>query len=247
MIERLAEGGGKGLVEIIPVLVIVVIGIIVQIVNYFRKLAEEREARERRLRSGDAAVDADDEVPVRRPAAGGLEALLEALQQRALEQRTPQERPERERLDEDASAEAREPASHDELMEVIGEETPAAPAPDQHRQEERQARFEAAARRVEETERRARQAVAEIAAESTEAAASLIDAPPAAPPAELEEPEGQATPAVLMGMTAPAGGAPSAFSRDARGGILWTFILGQPRALAPYGESDSSSPPGDIV
>jgi len=79
----LAESGGGNLVVIAFIVIAVIVG---RVVEFFRKQKAEQEAKERRDRSalargGESATSAREVEG--RPAAGGLQALLDALEGRA--------------------------------------------------------------------------------------------------------------------------------------------------------------------
>ncbi len=217
----LAKNDAPSLVVIAFIVIAVIIG---RVVEYFKKLKADQEAKERKLRSSQAE-GRDSGTSVREaqagPAAGGgLQSLLDALEGRDHRpDAPPAEEPSEERGEvwefDDHSVRTGErfmdPAisAHECAIEPApSAHTPviAAAPPDPY---EQQMEAEAKARRLSKGS--------------------------ASPPPAL----------AAAGLFAGPGGPP--LRDQARRGILWSVVLGPPRATVPYGERGAAEAPGGIV
>ncbi len=217
----LAESEAANLVIFAIIVIAIIVG---RVVEYFRKQKAEEEAKARRLKhdteGGGERAEAKPEAKPS-PAAGGLQALLDALEGRRQAEGSPAE-----------SAESAEPArEHSEVWDV-DEESRRAPDFAMER-----ASFEHA--RPRELEIVAAPPVPEEPAveepKAVEAAAERLSKADVASPRAL----------AAVGLLAGPGGPP--LRDQARRGILWSVVLGSPRGTVPYGERGASEAPGGIV
>ncbi|MHC4253135.1 MAG: hypothetical protein ACYS9X_28785 [Planctomycetota bacterium] len=213
----------SGVADLLIIAIIVAAVIIRSVVEYFRKQKAEQEAKERKLRGARAeggergAARAEPEA---RPAAGGLQALLDALQGRESGEEPPR---------------APEPAEkRGEVWDVAGERA-MDPATLEH-ERARAAEAAAAARRA---QARPSPAALSTLEEEPEAGAEL-------PTEAVAPPSGARAPALAaVGLLAGPGGPP--LRDQARRGVLWSVVLGPPRGTVPYGERGASEAPGGVV
>ncbi|MHC5054983.1 MAG: hypothetical protein ACYTKD_09740 [Planctomycetota bacterium] len=212
----------SGTADLLIIAVIVAAVIIRSVVEYFRKQKAEQEAKERKLRgarSEGGERGAARPEPEARPAAGGLQALLDALQGRESGEESP---PATE------SAEKR-----GEAWDVAGER---AMDPATLELERSRAAEAAAALRAGPSPYTAMVSAPEEESEIRAAAPTKAVAPPS----------GARAPALAaVGLLAGPGGPP--LRDQARKGVLWSVVLGPPRGTVPYGERGASEAPGGIV
>lgn len=259
----LAKGDGG---QYIFVVVVVIFLIIRGVVEYFRRQKAEEEAKRKRLRDaeearGVGASSTEEHAPGRergkRPPRG-LEALLEALAEseapagrREPEAPLPPERPEPRRAEHrgevwDVDRETVEPStrrleSGRETEAELGRRSRQQAAehhPPVSSFEAYRAEREAETRRQQERARQLREETAKAQEVPPPRLASVR-------PRRSPVPEAAAGIAPAFARLAPSGKPPSV--EDAQKGILWSVVLGRPRALSPYGQRGASDPPGGII
>jgi hypothetical protein len=215
----LAESEAANFVIVAIIVIAIIIG---RVVEYFRKQKAEEEAKARRLKhglegSGEQAEAKPEAKP--RPAAGGLQALLDALEGHTQAEEPP--------------AKAAEPArEHSEVWDVEEESRRA------HDFDMERASFEHARPREPEIVAAPPPVPEEPAVEEPKAVKAAAEHPPEA---DVASPRALAA----VGLLAGPGGPP--LRDQARRGILWSVVLGSPRGTVPYGERGASEAPGGIV
>lgn len=267
----LADSGG--IEQLIIVGIFIAFGVISALAKWIRSKQEQKESRERRLRRGEGEAErassgstSSGSTAEEPQQISGLESLLKALEGSARGQGP---RPPAEEEAWPAAESAEEPVMHEvegELWDVTAETRERGlTTMDPHTLEERRRRdresrraasLEKAAASVAEQERRAREAVEE-ARRAAAGASGSVSAEGYAERVLAEEAEARAreiAAAIEGGLAGDASaqafdwGAPAAgrgASRQAvRSGMVWSFILGAPRAIAAYGEEETSSAPG---
>ncbi|MHC4503087.1 MAG: hypothetical protein ACYTFI_07270 [Planctomycetota bacterium] len=214
--------GGDGIAIFV---VIVAIFIIKGIVEYFRRQKAEAEARRKRLDQGGGSKPEPGGGAKARPA-GGLEALLRSLAEG--------EAPAREREPEPpARPEPRPAEPRGEVWTM----------PDEPAEREPAARSFEGSRAEREAEiRRQKEHARELREEAARDGEPRRLRPSVSELRRRPVPEAAAGIAPAFARLAPEGERPSV--ADARKGILWSVVLGRPRALSSYGEPGSSEAPG---
>jgi hypothetical protein len=214
----------NGAPQLIIFAIIIIAVVISRIAEYLRKQKAQKEAKERRLREGPGASEpqarAGGKPAKPPPVAGGLQALLEALEGRA----KPQEA-------EISAREGPEPVMAPVTATVMD------PATAEHE-------------RARAAEERAREASTfeEFLAEHPEEP-EPGQAFGSAEPGPVDEGLPEAPPAPRVALAAAglfAGGGRAPIREEARRGVLWTVVLGPPRGVVPYGERGAAEPPGGI-
>ena len=209
------------------IIAIIVIGMIIgRIVEYVRKQKAEQEAKERELRgtreaAGQEGASAEPEA---RPAAGGLQALLDALEGRGDRREAP--------ASPEPSGRGDEVWDFDEESGRTGERVMDPATLELERD-----------RAAEDARTIARESAAPV--EAFEDDEVVILPQPSDAEAERRMLEARAPALVTAGLLAGPGGPPLRY--QARRGVLWSVVLGPPRGTVPYGERGASEAPGGIV
>lgn len=216
--HMLAKNDASSLIVVAFIVIAVIIG---RVVEYFKKMQAEAEAKERKLRRSQTEGEGS-EAPARPAARGGLQALLDALEGREDQADAPpaptpepfEEHSEVWEFDEHSGRTGERfiesaTSSHDCDLDAASAAREQVIAAGPHRIYEQQTETKADAERLSEE-----------------------SAPP--PPA-------LAAAGILVGH----GGA--SLRDQARRGILWSVLLGPPRATIPYGERGAAEAPGGLV